>query len=76
MDMVINNYLENFIIKQIQHYVPKGTHPELHIDCQSQMYEIIITLLKEGKSPAKLSIIKYLASSYKEILYSKYSTLN
>ena len=70
------NYLEKFILNSVRKYVPEGIHPELHINCQSQMYEIIITLIKEDKTPAKLSVVTYLCKSYRDILYSKYSQLN
>ena len=70
------NYLEKFILKSVRKYVPEGIHPELHINCQAQMYEIIMTLIKEDKTPAKLSVVTYLSKSYRDILYSKYSQLN
>ena len=70
------NYLEKFVLKSVRKYVPEGIHPELHINCQAQMYEIIMTLIKEDKTPAKLSVVTYLSKSYKDILYSKYSQLN
>jgi len=74
--MIVNEYLEKFIIKQIQRYVPEGVHHELHINCQAEMFEIIMKLIKSGETPAKLSVIKYLCVSYRDILYQKYSTLN
>ena len=74
--MVINNYLEKFIIKIIKKYIPKGIHPELHIDCQIKMFEIITKLIKDRKTPMKLSVITYLCSTYRDILYKKYSILN
>ena len=74
--MTTNNYLEKFILKSVRKYVPEGVHSELHINCQAQMYEIIMTLIKENKTPAKLSVVTYLCQNYKEILYSKYSQLN
>jgi hypothetical protein len=70
------NYLEKFVLKSVRKYVPEGIHPELHINCQAQMYEIIMTLIKEDKTPAKLSVVTYLSKSYRDILYSKYSQLN
>ena len=36
----------------------------------------VITLIKEKKVPTKLVIIKYLCMNYKEMIYSKLSTLN
>jgi Cys-tRNA synthase (O-phospho-L-seryl-tRNA:Cys-tRNA synthase) len=74
--MITSSYLEKFVLKSVQKYVPEGIHPELHINCQAHMYEIIMTLIKEGRTPAKLSIVTYLSKSYKDILYSKYSQLN
>jgi hypothetical protein len=74
--MITSNYLEKFILKSVRKYVPEGVHSYLHINCQEQIYEIIMILLKEGKTPAKLSIVKYLCQNYREILYSKYSQLN
>ena len=70
------NYLEKFVFNSVRKYVPEGIHPELHINCQAQMYEIIMTLIKEDKTPAKLSVVTYLSKSYRDILYSKYSQLN
>lgn len=74
--MITSSYLEKFVLKSVRKYVPEGVHPELHINTQAQMYEIIMTLIKEGKTPAKLSVVTYLCKSYKDILYSKYSQLN
>ena len=70
------NYLEKFVLKSVRKYVPEGVHSELHINCQAQMFEIIMTLIKENRTPAKLSVVTYLCKNYKEILYSKYSQLN
>ena len=70
------NYLEKFVLNSVRKYVPEGIHPELHINCQAQMYEIIMTLIQEDKTPAQLSVVTYLSKSYKDILYSKYSQLN
>lgn len=74
--MTTSNYLEKFILKSVRKYVPEGVHSELHINCQAQMFEIIMTLIKENRTPTKLSVITYLCKNYKEILYSKYSQLN
>ena len=74
--MKMTAYLEKFIIKQIEHYVPDGIDPTTHIHSRAVMYEIIVTLIKEKKVPAKLVIIKYLCMNYKEMIYSKLSTLN
>jgi hypothetical protein len=56
--------------------VPDGIDPNTHVHSRAVMYEIIITLIKEKKVPAKLVIIKYLCMNYKEMIYSKLSTLN
>ena len=74
--MIVNEYLEKFIIKQIQRYVPEGVHHELHINCQAEMFEIIMKLMKNGEAPMKLSVVVYLCTAYRDILYQKYSTLN
>jgi len=74
--MIVNEYLEKFIIKQIQRYVPEGVHHELHINCQAEMFEIIMKLMKNGEAPMKISVVVYLCTAYRDILYQKYSTLN
>ena len=74
--MKITDYLEKFIIKQIEHYVPDGIDPTTHVHSRAVMYEMIVTLIKEKKLPAKLVIIKYLCMNYKEMIYSKLSVLN
>jgi len=56
--------------------VPDGIDPTTHVHSRAVIYEIIITLIKEKKVPAKLVIIKYLCMNYKEMIYSKLSTLN
>tara|TARA_B100001769_G_C22011135_1_gene543371 strand:- start:615 stop:785 length:171 start_codon:yes stop_codon:yes gene_type:complete len=56
--------------------VPDGIDPTTHVHSRAVMYEIIVTLIKEKKVPAKLVIIKYLCMNYKEMIYSKLSTLN
>lgn len=47
--MKMTAYLEKFIIKQIEHYVPDGIDPTTHVHSRAVMYEIIITLIKEKK---------------------------
>ena len=70
------DYLEKFVIKQIEHYIPDGIDDFTHIHSRAFMFEIVITLIKQKKVPAKLSVIKYLCMNYKEMIYSKLSTLN
>ena len=72
----MTDYLEKFIIKQIKHYVPDGIDPTTHIHSRAFMYEMIVTLIKKKRVPAKLTIIKYLCMNYKEMIYSKLSILN
>lgn len=74
--MRMTDYLEKFIIKQIEHYVPDGIDPIAHVHSRAIMFDIIITLIKKKKVPAKLVIIKYLCMNYKEMIYSKLSILN
>lgn len=74
--MRMTDYLEKFIIKQIEHYVPDGIDPTTHVHSRAVMFDIIITLIKKKKIPAKLVIIKYLCMNYKEMIYSKLSALN
>ena len=72
----MTDYLEKFVIKQIEHYVPDGIDGITHIHSRAFMFEIVITLLKQKKVPVKLSVIKYLCMNYKEMIYSKLSILN
>jgi len=74
--MIVNKYLEKFVIKMVRKYVPEGIHPELHVNCQAQMFEIIMKLMKNGEAPMKLSVAVYLCAAYRDILYQKYATLN
>jgi hypothetical protein len=72
----MTEYLERFIIKQIEHYVPEGIDEFTHINSRAFMFEIIVTLIKNKQVPPKLAVIKYLSMNYKEIIYSKLSVLN
>ncbi len=74
--MRMTDYLEKFVIKQVQHYIPDGIDPYAHVHSRAYMYDLIYNLLKEEKIPAKLSVIKYLCLNYKAMIYSKLSTLN
>ena len=69
-------YLEKFVIKMIEHYIPEGIDEFTHIHSRAFMFEIITTLIKNKQIPAKLAVIKYLSMNYKEIIYSKLSVLN
>tara|TARA_R110000822_G_scaffold281276_2_gene402997 strand:+ start:323 stop:547 length:225 start_codon:yes stop_codon:yes gene_type:complete len=74
--MVITEYLDRFIIKMVEHYIPEGEDEITHINTRAFMYDIITTLIEEKKLPPKLAAIKYLSMNYKEIIYSKLSVLN
>lgn len=72
----MTDYLQKFVIKQIEHYIPEGVDPLLHINCRAFMYDLIETLIEEEKVPPKLAVIKYLLLNYKQIIESKLSVLN
>ena len=72
----MTEYLEKFVIKQIEYYIPEGIDEFTHIHSRALMFEIITTLIKRKQIPAKLSVIKYLCMNYKETIYSKLSVLN
>tara|TARA_B100000780_G_C20902663_1_gene359294 strand:- start:407 stop:625 length:219 start_codon:yes stop_codon:yes gene_type:complete len=72
----MTDYLEKFIIKQIEYYIPDGIDGLTHIHSRAFMFEIVLTLIKQKKVPVKLSVIKYLCMNYKEMIYSKLSVLN
>lgn len=72
----MTDYLQKFVIKQIEHYIPEGVDPMLHINCRAFMYDLIETLIEEKKIPPKLAVIKYLLLNYKQIIESKLSVLN
>lgn len=72
----MTDYLEKFVIKQIEHYIPEGDDPMLHINCRAFMYDLIETLIEERKIPPKLEAIKYLCANYKSMISSKLSILN
>jgi len=74
--MIISEYLDKFIIKMVEKYVPEGVDPMLHINTRAFMYDLITTLIEEEKVPPKLAIIKYLLMNYKQMIYSKLSVLN
>ena len=69
-------YLEGFVTKMIEQYIPEGKDTVAHVNCREFMYEYIFQLIEEEKIPRKLSAIKYLCMNYKEMIYSKLSTLN
>jgi hypothetical protein len=62
----MTDYLEKFVIKQIEYYIPEGIDPVLHINCRAFMYDLIDSLIEDGKIPPKLAVIKYLCLNYKE----------
>jgi hypothetical protein len=72
----MTDYLQKFVIKQIEHYIPEGVDPLLHINCRAFMYDLIETFIEEKKIPPKLAVIKYLLLNYKQIIESKLSVLN
>ena len=72
----MTEYLEKFVIKQIEYYIPEGIDEFTHIHSRAFMFEIITTLIKNKQVPPKLSVIKYLCSNHKGIIYSKLSVLN
>lgn len=72
----MTDYLQKFVIKQIEHYIPEGVDPMLHINCRAFMYDLIETLIEEKKIPPKLAVIKYLLLNYKQTIESKLSVLN
>lgn len=72
----MTDYLQKFVIKQIEHYIPEGVDPLLHINCRAFMYDLIETLIEEKKIPPKLAVIKYLLLNYKQTIESKLSVLN
>ena len=74
--MVITEYLDKFIIKMVEHYVPEGEDELTHINTRAFMYDLITTLIEEEKVPPKLAVVKYLLLNYKEMIYSKLSVLN
>ena len=51
----MTSYLEKYVIKQIEHYIPEGIDPLLHINCRAFMYDVIETLVEEQKNSAKVS---------------------
>jgi len=69
-------YLEKFVIKQIEYYIPEGIDPFLHINCRAFMYDLIDTLIEDRKIPPKLAVIKYLCMNYKRMIQQKLSVLN
>ena len=72
----MTDYLDKFVIKMIEHYIPEGIDPYTHINMRAFMYDIIETLIEEGKVPPKLAVIKYLCMNYKQMIYQKLSVLN
>jgi len=73
---MMTDYLEKFVIKMIEHYIPEGIDPYTHINMRAFMYDLIETLIEEQKIPPKLAVIKYLCLNYKQMIYSKLSVLN
>lgn len=69
-------YLEGFVTKMIEQYIPEGKDTIAHIDCREYMYEYIFQLIEEGKLPRKLSAIKYLCMNYRRFVYTNLSMLN
>ena len=53
----MTEYLEKFVIKQIEHYIPDGVDPLIHINCRAFIYDLIETLVEEQKIPPKLVVI-------------------
>jgi hypothetical protein len=45
----MTDYLEKFVIKMIEHYIPEGVDPYTHINMRAFMYDLIETLIEEKK---------------------------
>ena len=69
-------YLEGFITKMIEQYIPEGKDTIVHVDCREFMYDYIFQLIEEEKLPRKLSAIKYLCMNYRRFVYTNLSMLN
>lgn len=72
----MTDYLEKFVTKQIEHYIPDGIDPYSHIHMRAFMYDIIGELVENRNIPPKLESIKYLCMNYKKVIYQKLSVLN
>lgn len=69
-------YLDKFVSKMVNHYIPEGIDELTHIDSREFMYDLIMTLLEEEKIPLKLSSIKYLCMNYQTLINAKLAVLN
>jgi len=69
-------YLEGFVIKMIEKYIPEGKDELAHINTREFMFDLITTLVDDKKVPPKLAVIKYLCMNYKNFIYQKLSVLN
>jgi len=76
MDTMLTEYTQKFIQLQIVKYIPEGIDPYLHINSRKEIYNILSQGLKSGHIPHKLSVIKLFIIGYKDILWTKFSTLN
>ena len=72
----MTDYLEKFIVKQIEFYIPKGIDKHTHVNSRAYMYDIISELIENKEIPIKLGSIKYLCLNYKSIIETKLSVLN
>jgi len=72
----MTDYLEKFVIKMIEHYIPEGEDEFAHINMRAFMFDLITTLIEEKRIPPKLAVIKYLCLNYKSMIYQKLSVLN
>tara|TARA_R110000803_G_scaffold37781_4_gene81568 strand:- start:28264 stop:28482 length:219 start_codon:yes stop_codon:yes gene_type:complete len=72
----MTKYLKTFVVKMVEHYIPKGIDPFTHLNSRAFMYDLVIEKIESKEFPPKLAIIKYLLENYKKVIYTKLSKLN
>ena len=73
---MMTKYLNKFLIKMIEHYVPEGVDPYTNVNSRAFLYDLITELIEDGSVPLRLESIKYLCLNYRAVICSKLAALN
>ena len=73
---MMTKYLNKFLIKMIEHYVPEGIDSYTNVNSRAFLYDLITELIEDGAVPLKLESIKYLCLNYRAVICAKLAALN
>ena len=73
---MMTKYLNKFLIKMIEHYVPEGVDSYTNVNSRAFLYDLITELIEDGAVQLILESIKYLCLNYRAVICSKLAALN